>query len=109
MLELTNDEKMCSVEDSLRMLENQIPDSLSEKMKDEIFMEDYNDMLNRFRWLAQRICPIKPKLHKMKDKRYNDYYTCGACGKIINGINDDYCSGCGRKIGWDSPRCLTEN
>ncbi len=35
------------------------------------------------------------------------YYECGNCGKRIGDIVYNYCTSCGYKILWSSPRCLT--
>ncbi len=47
---------------------------------------------------------VKPKYHA--GDILKEYYTCGNCGKRIN-IEDDYCSGCGYRIKWNTIRCLT--
>lgn len=47
----------------------------------------------------------KPKRHK--GKYINDFYTCGNCGSGV-AVEHNFCSGCGFRVLWDNPRCLTD-
>lgn len=48
---------------------------------------------------------IKPKIRHGRRSIF-DEHVCGSCGRTI-AVNDNYCSGCGYRILWDSIRCLT--
>ena len=61
-------------------------------------------IINRLDYHHRQAVGVKPKYHK--GMTCQDYYTCGNCGKTVT-INDDFCSGCGFAIKWDSVRCLT--
>ena len=61
-------------------------------------------VINRLDYHRRQADGVKPKYHKGFNIR--DYYTCGNCGKRIE-IDDNYCSGCGFRIQWNSIRCLT--
>ena len=61
-------------------------------------------VLNRLAYHRNQAEGVKPKYHAGEIMK--DYYTCGNCGRKVT-ISDDFCSGCGYKIKWNSTRCLT--
>ena len=61
-------------------------------------------LINRLDYHRRQAEGVKPKYNK--GQSIKDWYTCGNCGKAVN-IEDNFCSGCGFKIKWDSIRCLT--
>lgn len=63
-----------------------------------------NLVINRLDYHRRQAEGVKPKWHKGQSIR--DYYTCGNCGRTVK-IEDNFCSGCGFMILWDSIRCLT--
>ena len=61
-------------------------------------------IINRLEYHRKQAEGLKPKYNKGNSIR--DYYTCRNCGCRVE-IQDNYCSGCGFMIKWDSTRCLT--
>lgn len=84
-----------------------LPDSIPDEIKDDAFCEEYEAALNTFRFCAGRLNPVTPTYHKGIKSPMYDYYTCGVCGAGFPDIFPDYCCKCGRKVKWDSPKCLT--
>lgn len=88
---------MCSANQAIEEIEK--AEFTSGDMKERV--------LNRLMYMRDQDIAVKPKYHKGRQGRTFDYYTCGHCGNTIREIGDNYCSGCGFRIGWDSTRCLT--
>ncbi len=49
----------------------------------------------------------KPKFRPGKFGKKYDRHTCGNCGRGVE-VMDNYCGGCGYRILWDNPRCMTD-
>ena len=49
----------------------------------------------------------RPKFRPGKYGKQYDTHTCGNCGRTVR-VEDNYCGGCGFRILWDNPRCLTD-
>lgn len=96
-LELTNGGLCCGLDDALEMFEVFVPDALS--TGGEVDAEEYEKALNRFRYCAKRIVPIKPRFIKGKYGKKYDYYSCGACGFSLDVIYK-FCPNCGREVDW---------
>ncbi len=82
---------------AIEMLETDVREAAEHSSIDP---EMYERMLNRVRWLANRIEPIKPKFIKGKYGKQYDVYTCGSCGHTVGIGIDKYCPNCGRMVGW---------
>lgn len=59
-------------------------------------------VINRLDYHRRQAQGVKPKFNR----DYKSEYTCGNCGHRVI-VQDDFCSGCGFAIKWDSTRCLT--
>lgn len=104
MLELTG--KCCSGLDAVAFMES-LDQVISEKNRTWEFHERLEATRNRLRYEVAKGVGKKPKRIKAIYSRYKDYYNCGKCGRRIQ-IQDNYCAGCGTKILWENPRCLTK-
>lgn len=99
-LELTGNGRCIGIDAALEMFEVFVPDAISNS-DTEIDAEEYEYALNRFRWLAQRVVPVKPKFMKGKYGHKYDSYSCGACGHVLHKGIYKYCPNCGREIQWE--------
>ena len=95
--ELSGDGRCVSMDDALEMFECYVPDALSSN--GEVDPDEYEYALNRFRFMAQRMIPVKPRFNKGKYGHKYDSYSCGKCGAVVT-VSSKYCSQCGRPIKW---------
>ena len=98
-LELTMGGRTVGIDKALEMFEVFVPDAIANS-DTEIDPNEYEYALNRFRWLAARVVPCKPKFYKGRNGHKYDSYSCGACGFTIGYDIDKYCPQCGRAIDW---------
>ena len=99
--------KMVNGEDALKFFGVLLLDNIPEEVKDDDFVDAYQEAYNRINYAVNRLIPIRPKVVKAVTRSFHDYYVCGECGNSLE-VTDNHCSECGRQIGWDSIRCLTK-
>ena len=83
---------MCGIDDAVRYIRETCQDAQADLV------------INRLEYHRNQAEGQKPRYHAGQGIKY--YYTCRNCGKTVQLI-DNYCSGCGFAIQWDSVRCLT--
>lgn len=87
--------------DAIEWLEK-FPDNIPDDIKDEDFCDEYERVLNRFRYEVSRSVPIIPKVDKAMTKGHSDYYNCGECGFGLRTDIYKHCPKCGRAIKWSA-------
>jgi len=83
---------MCGIDEAIRLIRENFAGEWTESV------------INRLDYHRRQAEGVKPKWHR--GQSIKDYYTCGNCGRTVR-IEDNFCSGCGYRILWDSVRCLT--
>ena len=91
---------MCSIDDAIEYLKDCQPRAKDDDISWRI--------INRLRYVRDKDVGKRPKFHAGRYGHKYDSWTCGNCGHTILEIGNNYCSECGYRIKWDSPRCLTK-
>lgn len=92
MLELTG--MCCSGLDAVSFMES-LADIFDDDIKTDDFCNDYEEALNRLRYLVAHDVGCKEKVHL--DGKKMRYSTCGCCGFGVQPQND-FCPKCGKRI-----------
>lgn len=87
--------------DAVEFLE-MLPDNIPDDIKDDSFCDEYEQMLNRVRYLVRQSVPIAPGIIEPISKNYSRFYSCGQCGFGIRPDIYQFCPCCGRMIAWKS-------
>lgn len=91
MLELTG--MCCSGLDAVSFMER-LADIFDDDIKTDDFCNDYEEALNRLRYLVAHDKGCKEKVHLDGKK---PWHTCGFCGSGVQ-PQDDFCRKCGKRI-----------
>ena len=92
MLELTG--KCCSGIEAIEFMEN-LKGIIPEDKKTEVFCDQFECALNRFRYEVAKGIGKKKKIVKASRKGLHDLKYCGKCGFGANEPSWDYCPNCG--------------
>lgn len=95
MLDLTNGGKTCSGLDAVDFMES-LADIIPEESKTDEFCEQYEDALNRLRYLVAKDLPTPVRDHKQGN--HNTYHVCGRCGSLILTPTQKFCADCGARL-----------
>ena len=98
MLNLTG--QCMNAEAAIELLE-MLPDNIPDEIKDDDFCDEYERMLNTFRYHVRFHVPIAPKVINPVSHHFMKTYTCGQCGYQVK-THEKYCPNCGRQINWKS-------
>lgn len=101
MLTLTNDGRAMGGTEAVNFFE-MLPDNIPDEIKDEEFCEEYEQALNRLRYLVTQAIPKEPIIHLGLKSSYHDYVTCPKCGQVLDSKcgRMPYCENCGQKLDW---------
>ncbi len=91
--------RMIGTEDAIDYLETFVADAVSQS-EVKLDSSEFDYMVNRFKYLANRVMPIKPKYLKGKYGKKYDSYSCGGCGFTVHYDVYTFCPKCGREIDW---------
>ena len=92
---------MCGIDDAIKYLKTIKPEK-----KEDVSMPER--IINRLEYHRAQAIGMKPKFHKGQYGRKYDSWTCGNCGRVLSkDVLNKYCEGCGYRVLWSNPRCLT--
>lgn len=96
MLELKGTGMCCDEIEAIEFLES-LADIIDDDVKTEEFCEEYEAVLNTFRYVAKKSIGAKKKIIKAKYKKYKDFQCCGNCGFGAREPAYKYCPNCGTR------------
>lgn len=92
---------MCGIDDAIKYLRTIRPERKEDADKPKM-------IINRLEYHRAQAIGVRPKFHKGQYGKKYDSWSCGNCGRTLSrDVLANYCDGCGYRVLWDSPRCVT--
>ena len=88
--------KCCNGIEAIEFME-MLPDVIPEEVKTDEFCEEYECVLNRFRYEVSKEIGKKKKVIKAVVRGHRDLLNCGKCGHGANEPSHKYCPNCGTR------------